>query len=343
VKVAIVSGARAAEPMGLELAEQRLLDALRQEPRSDTEVELRVVGGRAARRHAQRIGGRWIPAMHGRFPSRAAAKADLVHLLGLDVPPPDRKPFIATVHDLAPISYDDEGALPPWTSDIVETARLVLTPSAFTASELVGQLSVPHERIRIIGGAPAIEALQAEPLSDQELRSLGIEAPFVLRCGGYTKRKNVPLLLAAWARVPVGTLVLTGPPQAARAELLKSAPSLERVVVLDYVAPELLARFLRSAAALASTSEYEGFGLPPLEAMAAGTPVVAVETPFVREMCGDAALLVDAEPSAVADALTSILGNGGAAALAAAGRSRAAQFSWAQTALAVLDAYSGAA
>jgi glycosyltransferase involved in cell wall biosynthesis len=77
--------------------------------------------------------------------------------------------------------------------------------------------------------------------------------------------------------------------------------------------------------------------------MAAGAPVVAVETPFVREVCGDAALLVAAEPEAIAEGLTSILRDGGAAALAEAGRSRAARFSWAQTARVVLDAYAAAA
>jgi glycosyltransferase involved in cell wall biosynthesis len=165
----------------------------------------------------------------------------------------------------------------------------------------------------------------------------------VLRYGGYTKRKNVPLLLEAWAQVPIGTLVLAGPPQLARAKVLAEAPSLDRVIVLDYVSQTLLARLLRSAAVLVSTSNYEGFGLPPLEALAAGTPVVAVATPFVQEVCGDAALLVEGNRGALADALQHVLIDGEfASRLRSVGPARAARFTWRQAAAAVLSAYGSA-
>jgi glycosyltransferase involved in cell wall biosynthesis len=233
--------------------------------------------------------------------------------------------------------------LPPLIDELVGRARVLLTPSAFTASELVQHLAVAPERIRVVGGAPALEAGDAEPLSPDELHRLGIEPPFVLRYGGYTRRKNVPLLLEAWAHVPTGTLVLTGPPQLARTEILADAPSRDRLVVLDYAPPGLLARLLRSASALVSTSSYEGFGLPPLEAMAAGTPVVAVSTSFVREIVGEAALLVEGDPETLAQALHRVLVDHELAAqLRAAGRSRAANFTWRHTARAVIRGYRNA-
>jgi glycosyltransferase involved in cell wall biosynthesis len=343
VRVAIVSGPRSDELMGLELAELRLLEALRAVVATDVTLDVRVVGARRARRHARRIGARWIPAPPGTLPSVALSGAELVHLIGLDLPPPRRKPFVAMVHDLSPLHYDDEGELPSWVEDVFEEASFLLTPSDFTAAELSRHFEVATERIRVIGGGPALDAHDAEPLSSSELRQLGIELPLVLRYGGYTKRKNVPLLLEAWALVPNGTLVLAGPRQPQRARELAEAPSLQRVVVLDYVPPALLARLLRSAAVLVSTSSYEGFGLPPLEALAAATPVVAVSTPFVREVCGDAALLVDESPEALARALKLVLMDGALAQrLSAAGRRRAIGFTWENAARAILRAYAEA-
>ena len=114
VRVAIVSGPRSPQPMGLELAERRLLDALRKAPR-DIVVDVRVVGRRRALHHARSF-VRAGSCSGRRLPSLASAGADLVHLIGLDLPPPRRKPFVATVHDLAPLHFDDEVRFRPgWT------------------------------------------------------------------------------------------------------------------------------------------------------------------------------------------------------------------------------------
>ena len=343
MNVAIVSGSRSATPMGLELAEQRLIDALRT-AEAAIKIDLRVVGGRAARAHARSARGRWIPARPAHPRATAWRHADLIHLIGLDLPPPRDAPFVATVHDVSCLCYDDEGSLPPWITDITQRAALLLTPSAFTAAELHEHLGVARERIRVFGGGPALDARAAIPLELKELHALGIEPPVVLRYGGYTARKNVPFLLDAWARVPVGTLVLAGPPQPARATILARARSLERVVVLNYVPSDVLARLLRTAAVLVSPSLYEGFGLPQLEAMTAETPVVAVATPFAEEVCGGAAILVAHEPSALASAVTRVLTDRGESQrLRAAGRARAVRFTWGRAAAAVLHAYEEAA
>jgi glycosyltransferase involved in cell wall biosynthesis len=241
------------------------------------------------------------------------------------------------------LHYKDESALPPWTDEIVERAELLLTPSAFTADELNRHLNVPRERIHVIGGAPVLEAAHVEPLSSAALRRLGIEPPLVLRYGGYTARKNVPLLLEAWRKVPFGTLLLAGPKQAARDTILAKAPSLERVVVLDYTPQVLLAQLLRSAAVLASPSLYEGFGLPPLEALAAGTPVVAVAIPVAEEVCGEAAILVKDQADALGDAIRRVITESELADhLRQVGQDRAASFSWSGAAAEVLRAYSRA-
>lgn len=338
-RVALVSGPREPEPMGLALAERRLLQALPGTAGGLTLTRTRVVGGRAARRHARRIAGRWIPALPGHSRRAAWRGSDLIHLLGLDVPPPLRGRFVATVYDLSPLRYDDEGTLPPWFDDVVARAALLLTPSAFTASELATLRGVPPERIRVFGLAPAIDARGSAPLSTSELAELGIRAPFVLRCGGYTQRKNLPLLLEAWRGVDNADLVLVGPAQPTRDRLLDGIAD-PRIVVLDYVPETLLARLMRSAAVLVSPSLYEGFGLPPLEAMAAGTPVVAARTPFAEEVCGAGALLVAPEASALREALTRVLTDDRLASeLRAAGLVQSAAFTWQAAAERVTDAY----
>jgi glycosyltransferase involved in cell wall biosynthesis len=134
--------------------------------------------------------------------------------------------------------------------------------------------------------------------------------------------------------------VLTGPPQPARERILAAAPSLDRVVVLDYVPQTLLARLLRTATAVVSTSSYEGFGLPVLEALAAGTPVVAVSEPFVREVCGDAALLVERDCDAVAKGVARALSDTSLRLrLSREGRKRAELFSWGRVAARVTSSY----
>lgn len=343
MRVTVISGPRSAQPMGLESAEERLLDALRAHPAGPS-IDLRVVGGRGARRSARVRGARWHPARPGRMPRRAWRAAKLVHLIGLDLPPPPRPSFVATIHDLAALRFDDEGHAPPWLEQVAGRAHRIVTPSRFTAGELTEHLGVAPERIRVIPNGPGQPVCSStDPLAQHQLAALGLRDPFVLRTGGFTTRKNVALLLEAWPEVHRRTgaqLALAGPPQAARVSQLAAAPSLDGVVVLDYLPAASMPGLLRAARALVSTSTYEGFGLPPLEAMAAGTPVVAVRAPFVEEVCGEAAVLVDPHPVALAEALVRTLDDEPLRArLAAAGLRRAAAFTWPAAASALIDVY----
>ncbi len=328
--------------MGLESAELRLLEALQAKPDGIT-LELRVVGGRAGRRHARSLRARWYPGRPWRVPRRAWRSADLVHLIGLDLrPPPPERPFVATIHDLAAMRFRDEGTLPVWTSDLVQRASRLLTPSRFTAHELQELLGVPPERIRVVANGPGQPVSPAvEPLSEDELAALGIRGPFFLRMGGHSKRKNVPLLLAAWPAVRRRTaacLALAGPPP--QAENAARAASLDGVVVLDYLPAATMPRLIRAACAVVSTSTYEGFGLPPLESMAAGTPVVAVRSRAVEEVCATAAVLVENDPEALADSLVRVIEDAALRQqLVEAGLRRAECFSWERAADALLAVY----
>lgn len=328
--------------MGLESAESRLFEALRAKP-DGIALELRVVGGRAGRRHARSLRGRWYPGRPWRVSRRAWQSVDLVHLIGLDLrPPPPQYPFVATIHDLAAMRFPDEGSLPVWTNELVQRASRLLTPSRFTADELQELLGVPPEKIRVVANGPGQPVSPAiEPLSEYELAALGIRAPFFLRMGGHTQRKNVPLLLAAWPEVRRRTgacLALAGPRP--RAEDSAPSASLDGVVVLDYLPAATIPRLIRAACAVVSTSTYEGFGLPPLESMAAGTPVVAVRAPAVEEVCETAAMLVENDAEVLADSLVRIMEDPALRQrLVEAGLRRAECFSWDRAAGALIEVY----
>jgi glycosyltransferase involved in cell wall biosynthesis len=208
-------------------------------------------------------------------------------------------------------------------------ARLLITVSEFSRSELVEMLGVAPERVRVIpeGVHERFFAATGDPAVNARY---GLERPYVLALGTLSQRKNLSVLAAAARalRTVGAELVLAG---SERGYLRGAAPGLRR---LGYVSEEDLPALYAGAAALAMPSRYEGFGLPCLEAMAAGAPVVAAARGALPDTVGDAGVLLDPDDSdGFAQALVAAVTDAALhAKLVDAGRRRAARFTWRATA-----------
>ena len=236
----------------------------------------------------------------------------------------------------------------------VRGARLVVTPSLSSARDAVNLVGVDPARLRLV---PAGVGLPFRPLdhaaaAGEAARRFGLSSPFVLVHGNMRPHKNVGIVLEALARLAPGQrgpgLVLSGQGAHSLAAIRSRADELglgERVRFVGSLADTDLVLLYNAADALVFPSLYEGMGLPPLEAMACGTPVVTGLGSALEEWYGDAALLADVrDADDVARAMLRVLTEPGlAAALAARGLEKAGELSWERTAAGVAAAIRSAA
>lgn len=277
----------------------------------------------------------------------AGNRPTLYHSLALCFPAPGNAPAIYTIHDLPPARFGDEGTIPAWAKQAVNAARFVHVPSQFAADELRELLGVPENKMRVIpyGCERDVFHPGVPPASAGQLGRLGIRGPFLVYVGGFTRRKNVAAMLQAWKAVAARhtdlSLLLVGPGEQLRRLVLESGAP--RAVVAGYLGRDLLPNVVKASEALVFPSIYEGFGLPPLEAMAMGVPVIGVKASAVREVVADAGLLADdGSAEALRHAMETLLDDSALRAkLHEAGPRRADEFDWARHAQAVLDLYQG--
>jgi glycosyltransferase involved in cell wall biosynthesis len=268
---------------------------------------------------------------------------DLVHATNFVLPAVGRTPGVVTVHDLSFFREDIHGGLRrlrdqvPWS---IARAAHVLVPSSAIATEVMERFDVAQEKVSVTYEGVAPIFFGASPLSDQVLRGWGIRRPFMLAAGTIQPRKNFHRLLEAWRlaapELPGWTLVLAGP-----AGWGPELPETPDVRLIGWVGDETLPGLLAAADAFCYPSLYEGFGLPPLEAMAAGTPALVGRYSAAEEIVGDAGLLVDPmDVPAIAAGLIRIAHDDALRAqLSRDGKVHAAGFTWQRTAAATIAAY----
>jgi glycosyltransferase involved in cell wall biosynthesis len=285
---------------------------------------------------------------------------DLFHgVTGFELPRGVGARLVTTVHDLIPLRFP---RLVPWRHRVavrvllgsaLRRASQVIAVSEATRAEILQRFRVPAEKVRVV---PEAAAPRFGPPSAGEAERVraryGLPAPYVLFVGLLEPKKNLPALLRAVARLRAagawGTtrLVLAGAPGWGTAGLGAEAARLGLDACVAFLGPVPeadLPGLYAGAAAFVFPSLWEGFGLPVLEAMAAGAPVVASRRGALPEIAGDAALLVEPAAEPLAEALGRVLGDRGLRErLREAGLARARRYSWERTGAETLAVYRAA-
>jgi len=274
--------------------------------------------------------------------------------------PPAGIASVATLYDLIPLhdqdAYLGHPRIRQWYGQSVEMLKqcdMLLAISEWVRQDAIQRLQLPSERVVNIGAAvddwftpPALD-----PTASAELRSrYGITRPYVLYNGGFDARKNVPALIRAFAALPEALraahqLVIVGrASQEEAAQLVAAARKArlpaESVVYTGFVSDEELIRLYAECALFVFPSLLEGFGLPPLEAMACGAPVIASHAASLPEVVDKRDALFDPQRADdITACMSQVLGNAHYAdELRKYGRERAAMFSWKSVANRALDA-----
>ena len=282
---------------------------------------------------------------------------DLLHVQ-FTAPPFAPCPVVATVHDLAFEHIPETFNRRSWMQlrlTVRRTARRaahIITPSEYVRRDVMETYGVPAERITVTPEAAAPHFRPAAPEEVERVRAAyGIEGDYVLAVGSIQPRKNLVRLLRAYGdlrrrrrRDKLPRLVIVGKRAWLYGETLRAVESeglREHTIFTGYVSETDLPALYTGALLFVYPSFFEGFGLPPLEAMACGAPVVTGDRTSLPEVVGDAALTVDPfDADAIGRAVERLIDDDVLrATLRERGLRRAQHFTWRRTATLTLEAY----
>jgi glycosyltransferase involved in cell wall biosynthesis len=285
-----------------------------------------------------------------------SGEVDLLHSPAFVSPLIVNCPTVITVHDLSFLLYPkgfrrwNRGYLRLFTRLSVAKARRVIAVSQSTRDDLLHFYGLPTEKVDVIhnGVDPHFRCLADDEVAQFRARR-GLPERFILFVGTLEPRKNVTRLIEAYAQLPPSCppLMLVGGKGWLYDEVLSKVEELslaERIRFVGYVAAEELPWWYNAAELFVYPSLYEGFGLPPLEAMACGTPVITSTASSLPEVVGQAGMLIDpTDVQALASALARVLGDATLQAqMKEAGLEQAARFSWPRTAHLTASSYRSA-
>lgn len=336
----------------------RAVEHLREELEQRTSVELVPI---AQPRRAATPGGRlgrglarealYMPLS---LPWRARRlELDLLHCPSALVPLRAPVPLVVTINDLMVLEH------PEWFTranrlqhrlvlgPALRRAACVLTPSEYTRDRVCERFGIDPARV-VVAPYGIDGRFTPGPAPERLLERLGVDGPYVLSVGTLQPRKNVEAAVRAFERVVAAgaphRLVVVGARgwlDSSLLALLGSSGLAERILVTGRLSDEELIGLYRGTDCFVFPSRYEGFGFPPLEAMACGAPVVSSDRTSLPEMLGDAAMLVDPDDvDALERALAEVLGSFERRRdLSTSGLARSARFTWSRCAELTVGAY----
>jgi len=350
MKIALDTQSTIGRKTGIGVYTARLLDALRRVGPQHEYCEI-AWGRDPPMRLDRRL--RW---QQWELPRRArAVGAEVLHVPGFDAPWRKPCPVALTVHDLIGVLFPRN--LPPvarfywsrWLPHSIRWADRVIADSEHTRRDIVRLMGIPAERIVVIplGVQPVFRPIHDATLLAALRQKYDLPPQIILYLGTLEPRKGLDTLVDAYAMLAgegAHDLVIVGKRGWYSEGLFRQVTQLgleRRVHFTDYVPDEDVPGLLNLAEVFVFPSRYEGFGLPPLEAMACGTPVISSNAASLPEAVGEAGLLVPPDDAAaLAGALHQILADGVLRdRLRDAGLRQAARFTWEATARRTLQVY----
>jgi glycosyltransferase involved in cell wall biosynthesis len=282
---------------------------------------------------------------------------ELFHGTNYDVPPWRQCATVLTIHDLSFLIHPETHEQRRVSRSrrrlplMARAANAVIVPTESVRGEVCDHLGVSAEKVFAVPEAARACFTRMELEATEDVRRrLGIGADFLLTVGTIEPRKNLQTLVSTFEEVASGQshptlqLVIAGNRGWLNEpffDALEKSPMRKRIILTEYLNDEELRALYSSCRAFVYPSIYEGFGLPPLEAMACGAPVITSRIPALEETTGGAAILVEpTNVQALAGSIVDLLDSDDLRSrLSALGQRRAAEFTWDRTARLTLDVY----